>query len=85
MACFGPLKRAYSLEVDNWARYAKVQIKKEFFLTGFQAAYSKAITRDNICGGFRGSGLVPFNLERVLLSLNVVLRTLTPLLLESTL
>ena len=85
VACFGPLKRAYSLEVDNWARYSKTQIKKEFFLTGFQVAYSKSITENNILGGFRGSGLVPFDPERVLSRLDVVLRTPTPPLPESTL
>ena len=84
VACFGPLKRAYSLEVDNWSRYSKTQIKKEFFLTGFQAAYSKSITKSNILGGFRGSGLVPFNPDQVLSRLDVVLRTPTPPPLETT-
>ena len=37
-------------------------------------------TSSNIQGGFRGAGLVPFDPERVISSLNVKLRTLSPLL-----
>jgi hypothetical protein len=58
---------------------------KEFSLTGFQAAYNKSITRDNVWGSFRDSILVPFDPERVLSSLDVVLHMPTPILLESTL
>ena len=32
----------------------------------------------NICGGFRGAGLVPFSPERVISDLDVVIRTPTP-------
>jgi hypothetical protein len=55
-----------------------MQVKKETFLSAFQIAFNKAITKDNMQAGFRGAGLVLHNPERVLSKLNVVLRTPTP-------
>jgi hypothetical protein len=79
------LKRAYSNKINSLAQYSTKKIKKEAFLLAFKAAFKKAITKDNICAGFRGAGLVPHNLEAVILRLNVVLCTLTLLKLEDTL
>jgi hypothetical protein len=42
------------------------------------------MTKENICAGFRGAGLVLHNLEAVILKLDVVLCTLTLLKLEDT-
>ena len=36
------------------------------------------MTKDNIKTGFRGDGLVPYNLQAVLSKLDVQLRTFTP-------
>jgi hypothetical protein len=80
-----PLKQAFSDEISSLAQYSSKQIKKEAFLLAFKAAFKKALTKDNICAGFRGAGLVPHNLEAVILKLNVVLCTLTPPKLEDTL
>jgi hypothetical protein len=77
VGCFSLLKRAYSDEINGLARYGTKKIKKEAFLLAFKAAFKKAMTKDNICVGFRGAGLVLHNLEAVILRLNVVLRTLT--------
>jgi hypothetical protein len=85
VGCFLPLKRAYSNEINSLAQYSTKKIKKEAFLLAFKAAFKKVITKDNICAGFRGARLVPYNLEVVILKLNVVLYTLTPLKLEDTL
>jgi hypothetical protein len=85
VGCFSPLKRAYSDEISSLARYSTKKIKKEAFLLAFKAAFKKAIIKENICAGFRGARLVPYNLEAVILKLNVVLCTLTPLKLEDTL
>ena len=60
------------------ARYGSKQIKKEAFLLAFKAAFKKAITKENICAGFRGAGLVPHSPETVISKLDVVLRTPTP-------
>jgi hypothetical protein len=59
------------------ARYGTKKIKKEAFLPAFKAAFKKAMTKENIYTGFRGAGLVPHNLEAVILKLDVVLCTLT--------
>jgi hypothetical protein len=82
---FSPLKRAYSNKISSLARYGTTQIKKEAFLPAFKAAFKKAITKENICAGFRGARLVLYNLEAVILKLNVVLRTLTLPKLQNTL
>jgi hypothetical protein len=85
VGCFSPLKRAYSDEINSLAQYSTKKIKKEAFLLAFKAAFKKAITKENICAGFRGARLVLYNLEAVILKLNVVLYTLTPPKLEDTL
>ena len=43
-----------------------------------KAAYNATITSSNIQGGFRGAGLVPFDPQRVISTLNVKLRTPSP-------
>jgi hypothetical protein len=77
VGCFLPLKQAYSDEINSLSQYSTKKIKKEAFLPAFKAAFEKSITKENICAGFRGAGLVPHNLEAVISKLNVVLRTLT--------
>lgn len=84
VACFGPLKRAYGDELSSWTRYTTDQVKKTTFLPAFKKAYYKAITKANICAGFRGAGLVPHDPEVVISKLDVVLRTPTPPLPEAT-
>jgi hypothetical protein len=78
VGCFSPLKQAYSDEINSLSQYSTKKIKKEAFLPAFKAAFKKSMTKENICAGFRGAGLVPHNLEAVILKLDVVLHTLTP-------
>ena len=85
IGCFSPLKRAYSNEISSLARYSSKQIKKEAFLLAFKVAFKRLIIKENICASFRGAGLVLYNLEAVLLKLNIVLYTLTLPKLEDTL
>jgi hypothetical protein len=85
VGCFSPLKRVYSDKINSLSQYSTKKIKKEAFLPAFKAAFEKSIIKENICAGFRGAGLVLHNLEAVILKLNVVLYTLTPLKLEDTL
>jgi hypothetical protein len=85
VGCFSPLKRAYSDEINSLSQYSTKKIKKEAFLLAFKAAFKKSIIKENIYAGFRGAGLVPHNLEAVILKLDVVLYTLTLLKLEDTL
>lgn len=51
--------------------------KVEFFLA-FHAAYKASMTANNMAGGFRGAGLIPFDPEVVVSRLDVKLRTPTP-------
>ena len=48
------------------------------FLYSFRAAFFASITKRNIQGGFAGSSLMPYDLERMLSKLDVKLHTLTP-------
>jgi hypothetical protein len=84
VGCFSPLKRAYSDEINSLAQYSTKKVKKEAFLLAFKAAFEKLITKENICAGFRGARLVPYNPEAVISKLNVVLHTPTPPKLEDT-
>jgi len=72
-------KRSYSDGIPALARNRIYYISKEIFLLAFKAAYNLTFTKKNARAGFRGAGLVLFNLDAVLLELNVRLRTLTPL------
>jgi hypothetical protein len=78
VACFAPLKRSYSHSIPALARSHIYYISKETFLLAFKAAYNLTFTEENACAGFRGARLVPFNLDAVLLKLDVRLRTPTP-------
>ena len=77
VACFAPLKRSYSDGIAALARNHIYYISKETFLPAFKATYDLTFTKENACVGFRGARLVLFNLEAVLIKLNVRLRTLT--------
>jgi hypothetical protein len=77
VACFAPLKRSYSNSILALAYNYIYYISKETFLLAFKAAYKYIFTKENAYTGFRGARLVLFNLDVVLLKLNVRLRTLT--------
>jgi hypothetical protein len=78
VGCFAPLKKAYGKQVEELMRNHINHITKLEFLPAFRAAFNAAITAQNIMGGFRGSGLVPFYPQTVLSNLDVKLRTPTP-------
>jgi hypothetical protein len=71
------LKRSYSNSILALVYNYIYYISKETFLLAFKAAYKYTFTKENACAGFRGARLVLFNLDIVLLKLNVRLRTLT--------
>jgi hypothetical protein len=60
-------------------RASITHITKEDFFPAFLAAHQATMTCDNIQGGFRGAGLVPFDPEEVISQLNIRLKTPTPL------
>lgn len=59
-------------------RYGINHITKTEFLPAFKAAFDASISPANIRGAFRGSGLIPFNPEAVISTLDVRLETPTP-------
>jgi hypothetical protein len=79
------LKRVYGNQISSLARIIVTKINKLAFIQAYKAAYYKVFTKVNIYLAFRSAGLVPFNLEVVLLKLNIKLRTPTPPTLETTL
>jgi hypothetical protein len=77
VAYFALLKRSYSNSILALARNYIYYVSKETFLLAFKAAYKYTFTRENACARFRGARLVLFNLDTVLLKLNIRLHTLT--------
>ena len=75
VGCFGPLKRAYSKEIESFVRCRINHITKEDFLPAFKAAFASAINEENVRGGFRGAKLLPFDPEAVILKLDLRSRT----------
>jgi hypothetical protein len=78
ISCFGPLKKAYSREIERLVRRRRAHITKTQFFPAFHAAHQATIIKRNIKGGFRGAGLTPFDPEYVISKLDVQLRTPTP-------
>jgi hypothetical protein len=76
---FGPLKQAYSRQVEDLIRMYINHVSKLEFLYGFRKAFFTSIIERNIQGGFIGSGLMPYDPERVLSKLDIKLRIPTPL------
>ena len=68
---FSPLKIAYGRQAENLMRNRITHITKLEFLPCFIRAHNAAITPRNIQGGFRGAGLVLFDLEQVITALDV--------------
>jgi len=82
VGCFAPLKTYYDMELSKRSRYGHVLIDKPEFLAAFLAAFPKAFSEKNVKGAFRGTGLVPWDPEKVLSQLDVCLRTPTPPVLD---
>ena len=78
VGCFGPLKTAYSHQIERLMKLHFTHISKVEFFHAFHAAFLASITKSNILGEFRGSGLVPLDPESVISKLDVVLRTPSP-------
>lgn len=78
VGCFSPLKRAYSRQIEDLMRAHVTHISKLEFFQAFKAAFIATMTEENILGGFRGAGIIPFNPESVISRLDIRLRTPTP-------
>ena len=78
VGCFSPLKKAYGRQIEDMMRAHITHITKDDFFPAFRNAFFAAITESNIQGGFRGAGLVPFDPESVISTLDLKLKTPTP-------
>jgi hypothetical protein len=72
------LKRAYSRLVEFRIRYGSNHINKLDFLKAYPTTRIEAFKSETIKNSFQSTGLIPFAPERVLLKLNIRLRTPTP-------
>ncbi|ODM22204.1 hypothetical protein SI65_03050 [Aspergillus cristatus] len=80
---FGPLKRAYGKLVETMMVAGNNHIDKVDFLHLYSPAHDQVFTGKNICNGFAGAGLKPFDKGRVLKKITFQLRTPTPPLIEA--
>ena len=60
-------------------RGSQTHITKEDFFPAFQVAFQESMTIQNVQGGFRGTGITPFDPQRVLDTLPPYTKTPTPL------
>lgn len=66
VAVFRPLKRALSLEISRLLRSGITRIQKGEWLERYAIARERVITGANILAGWRGAGLFPENMHRIL-------------------
>jgi hypothetical protein len=78
IGCFAPLKRAYGSLIERKARLGVNHIGKLDFLAAFPQARREAFKPGTIQNAFATAGLVPYDPDRVILKLDVQLRTPTP-------
>lgn len=78
VACFGPLKRAYSQQIKRLVKSHINHVAKVDFLIAFKAAFFTTMRETNMKAGFRASVLVPLDPDIVLSKLDIKLRTPTP-------
>jgi hypothetical protein len=74
VSCFGPLKKAYGHQIENKLRLGINHITKQEFLPAFFTAHQQVMTSETITSGFRATGLVPLDPERVLSNLGPVIQ-----------
>jgi hypothetical protein len=79
VGCFSPLKKAYGKQIEGLIRGGQTHITKEDFFPAFQVAFQESMTIQNVQGGFRGTGITPFDPQRVLDTLPPCAKTPTPL------
>jgi hypothetical protein len=71
VACFSPLKAAYSRLISNLVRQGQFHLDKTDFLGNYQKVRPSIHSELNILAGFRATGLVPSNPDRVLSNLTI--------------
>jgi hypothetical protein len=77
VSCYSPLKSAYGHEIGQLARLRVFHVDKDEFLYVYPRVRAQILSEQSIQSGFRATGLIPFNPDRVLSNLTVV-RTPSP-------
>ena len=75
---FAVLKRQYGQQIQEYMRNGVNHIDKYDFLQAYLTARTESVSIANIQSGFAGTGLVPYDPERVLSKLHTQLKTPTP-------
>lgn len=78
VGCFATLKRGYGDLINRLMISNVDHIDKLDFLSTYPEARQKALISSSIQSGFIATGLVPYNPDRVLSTLNIRLKTPTP-------
>jgi hypothetical protein len=78
VGCYSVLKKMYGAEIEHFIKARITHITKPEFFLAFKAAFRRTFTKENVLGGFRGTGLIPYNPQAVLSKLDIKLRTPTP-------
>ena len=78
VSCFSVLKRSYGREIEQLMRASYNYIDKSDFLIAYLIARRETMAIDTVRNRFVGTGLVPYDPERVLSKLNTQLRTPIP-------
>jgi len=78
VSCFSPLKTIYGRLVEGLMKLGVNYILKEEFLTAYLEAYKLSFITSNVRAGFAAIGLVPYEPNRVLSTLNLIIQTLSP-------
>ena len=78
VGCFGPLKASYGKEIEKMMRTQITHITKNDFFPAFKRAFHATMGPKNVQSGFRATGLVPYDPEKVISGLDFKPRTPTP-------
>lgn len=78
VSCFRPLKQLYGWRIRDAIQNGNTTIDKADFLFHFQHIYNQIFSKANILSGFRATGLIPLEPEKVLLKLQIKFKMPTP-------
>lgn len=66
VSVFGPMKRSWNKQVQEFHSKNRVAMTKVHFFSVFDVVWKEACRRpENVKSGFRATGLIPFNVENV--------------------
>ena len=58
---YSVLKKIYSVKIEYFIKARIIYITKPEFFLVFKAAFYRTFTKENVLGGFRGAGLIPYS------------------------